>query len=60
MNNRKKKDPAAAYYGQIVVPDEYADCPICGKPVRWPWEQAVRTKNKEICHAACVEEAEAV
>lgn len=36
--------------------DEYKDCPICGKPVRWPWETVAWDKNNQIFHAKCVEE----
>ncbi len=56
MKIKKKKDLAAAYYGQIEVPDGYEDCAICGKPVRWPWERATWDENNQVCHAVCVEE----
>lgn len=35
--------------------DEHGDCPICGKPVRWPREPVAWGKHNKICHAECVE-----
>lgn len=50
-----------AFHGDVAEKYEaceHEDCPICGKPVRWPWKPVTRDKNNEICHAECVEEEE--
>lgn len=38
--------------------EEHEDCPICGKPIYWPYEAVDWDKNDEMCHLRCLERKE--
>lgn len=37
------------------VEGEHEDCPICGKPIYWPYEPVDWDENDVMCHLRCLE-----